>query len=362
MADINEIFNLVYKIKTSKGSGSGFFSKKHGVIITNHHVIDGEREVSVENSDKKPFKADVILISPKYDLAFLKPSREIPSPEINFSSTGNLKNMDKVLVLGYPFGFPFTVTEGIISNMNQLVNGQCYIQTDAAINPGNSGGPMVLPEGKIIGITTCKFKEAENMGFSLPADIIMKELEVFEKKMPHKYSVKCPSCSFLLEQEDEYCENCGAKLDAKKLFGKTPMSALSLFIEKTIQTMGIDPILARNGYEFWEFHKGSALLRIFVYRTNYLIATCPLVKLPQENLTELYKYILSNPALPFYLGVDKGIIYVSYRIHLTDINSSFSEKIMKNILEISLKADELDNYLIEKFGCVLSDEADKTAV
>ncbi|MBN1620160.1 trypsin-like peptidase domain-containing protein [candidate division WOR-3 bacterium] len=362
MTDLNEIFKLVFKIKTSRGSGSGFYSKKHGVIVTNFHVVNGEREVCVENTDKKPFKAEVVLISPRFDLAFLKPGCEIQAPEIDFAGVENLKNMDKVLVLGYPFGFPFTVTEGIISNTGQLVNGQCYIQTDAAINPGNSGGPMILPQGKVIGITTCKFKEAENIGFSLPADIISKELSIFEQKFPSKYSVRCPSCSFLLETEDEYCENCGAKLDSKTFFSMTSMSGLSVFVEKTIEMMGIDPILARNGYEFWEFHKGSALLRIFVYRTNYLIVTCPLVKLPQENLTELYKFILSNPVIPFYLGIDKGIVYISYRIHLSDINSSFSEKIKKDIVEISHKADEMDNYLINSFGCVLSEEADKTAV
>ncbi|MBN1151511.1 trypsin-like peptidase domain-containing protein [candidate division WOR-3 bacterium] len=358
MADLNSIFKLVFKIKTSKGSGSGFFSKKQNLIITNYHVVDGEREVAVEDSDKRAFKAEVILVSPKFDLAFLKPTKEIDGPDIDFSKADEVKNMDKVLVLGYPFGYPFTVTEGIVSNVKQLINGQYYIQTDAAINPGNSGGPMIMPGGKIVGITTCKFKEAENMGFSLPSDIIEKELEIFQTKAPGQYSVKCPSCGFLLQHEDEYCENCGAKIDSKKLFGKTPLSELSVFVENAIEKMGIDPILARNGYEFWEFHRGSALLRIFVYKTNYLIVTCPLVKLPQENLTEFYRYTLSEPELPFYLGVDKGILYISYRIHLSDINSSFSGQILNDMLEISKRADKLDNFLIEKFGCAPSDESD----
>jgi len=362
MTDLNQVFQLVFKIKTSRGSGSGFFSKKHDLIITNHHVVDGEREVAVENSSNRAMKAYVVLVSPKYDLAFLRPSRAIEAPELSFSNVEELKVMDRVLVLGYPFGYPFNVTEGIVSSVKQLVNGQYYIQTDAAINPGNSGGPMVLPDGRVIGITTCKLNEAENMGFSLPADMIGRELGLLEKRQPAAYSVRCPSCSALLEQEDEYCENCGADLEAKKLFGRTPLSDLSVFAENAIERMGIDPVLARNGYEFWEFHRGSALIRIFVYRTSYLTVTCPLVKLPTENLTALYTYLLSDPVNPYVLGVHDGIVYLSYRAHLSDINSVHAESVSERVVELSAVADRLDAHLIERFGCELSDEADKAVV
>lgn len=362
MADLNQVFQLVFKVRTSRGSGSGFYSKKHNVIITNHHVVDGEREVAVENTGNSAMKADVLLVSPKYDLAFLRPSREIEAPDLDFSMVEELKVMDRVLVLGYPFGYPFNVTEGIVSSVRQLVDGQYYIQTDAAINPGNSGGPMVLSDGRVIGITTCKLKEAENMGFSLPADMIGRELGLLERRQPEAYSVRCPSCSTLLEQEDEYCENCGVSLEGKKLFGKTPLSDLSVFAEKAIGKMGIDPVLTRNGYEFWEFHRGSALIRIFVYRSNYLTVTCPLVKLPTENLTELYRYLLSDPVKPYVLGVHEGTVYISYRAHLSDIGSTHSETISECIVNMTAVADEMDRHLVDKFGCELSDEADKTVV
>ena len=362
MNNMDDIYKLVFKVKTSKGSGTGFFSKKHGVIITNHHVVEGEREIAVENSGNKAFRADVLMLAPKYDLAFLKPSLPIDAPELEFTNSGDLQIAERVLVLGYPYGYPFNVTEGIISSTGQLVGGTRYVQTDAAINPGNSGGPMVLPDGKIIGVTTCKLTNAENMGFSLPAEILSAELLSLESKMPQVFSVKCPSCSFLMEAEDEYCENCGVTLEVKKLFGRAPLSSLSQFIEKTLRTMGTDPVLARSGGEFWEFHRGSALVRIFVYKHNYLTVTSPLVKLPEQNLSDFYRYILSNPVLPFYLGVDRGLVYISYRTHLSDINTSFSDSISMNIIDIANKAEELDNYLVETFGCSFSEEADQSAV
>lgn len=362
MTELDQVFKLVFKVRTSGGSGSGFFSKKHNIIITNHHVVDGEREVAVENRANRAMRADVLLVSPKYDLAFLRPSREIEAPDLCFSMPEELKVMDRVLVLGYPFGYPFNVTEGIVSNVRQLVNGQYYIQTDAAINPGNSGGPMVLPDGRVVGITTCKLKEAENMGFSLPAEVIGRELDLLEKRQPGAYSVRCHSCGTLLEQEDEYCENCGVGLDAKRLFGRTPLSDLSVFVEKAIGGMGIDPVLARNGCEFWEFHRGSALIRIFVFRSSYLTVTCPLVKLPVENLTELYRYLLSDPVQPYVLGVHEGTVYISFRAHLSDTGSKHSDRILDGIVKMPGVADELDRRLAEEFGCELSDEADKTAV
>jgi len=202
MNNMDDIYKLVFKVKASRGSGTGFFSKKHGVIVTNHHVVEGEREIAVENAGNKAFRADVLMISPRYDLAFLKPSMPIDAPELEFTNSADLRIAERVLVLGYPYGYPFNVTEGIISSTGQLVKGTRYIQTDAAINPGNSGGPMVLPDGRIIGVTTCKLTEAENMGFSLPAEILASELAGLESRMPLVYSVKCPSCSFLMEQED----------------------------------------------------------------------------------------------------------------------------------------------------------------
>lgn len=140
------------------------------------------------------------------------------------------------------------------------------------------------------------------------------------------------------------------------------MSDLSVFAEKAIKRMGMDPVLARDGYESWEFHRVSALIRIFVYRSNYLTVTCPLVKLPDENLTDLYSYLLSDPVSPYVLGVHEGIVYLSYRAHLSDINSAHAGSISDRVVKMSAVADRLDAHLVEEFGCEFSDEADKAVV
>ena len=357
MSDLKQVFKTVVKINTSKGSGSGFYLRNNDIIVTNHNVVAGQRAVALETRDMEKLKAIVLQVNPLLDLAFLKPVHSLSVPMLSFLTLNHVENRDKVLVLGYPLGLPFTVTEGIISSNRQLLDGKYYIQTDAAVNPGNSGGPMITPDGQVIGITTCKFAKAENMGFALPADHIISELEYFIQNPVSQFSVKCPSCDFLLLQKADYCENCGVKLDADRLFKEPILSLLATFVEESLTKMGIDPIIARSGYEFWLFHRGSALIRIFVYNNTYLVVTCPLAMLPKSKLSDLYKYILSNPVSPFYLGIYMGTIYLSYRMHLSDITSKHRNTIQENLVNLVVKADELDNYLVNTYNCTWPKEA-----
>jgi serine protease Do len=102
-------------------------------------------------------------------------------------------------------------------------------------------------------------------------------------------------------------------------------------------------------------------MRFFVYRNSYLFGTCPLVKLPKANLKELYTYLLESHAAPYYFGISEGIIYLSYRVHLDDLNSPQIESIKKNIVEMPVKADDLDNFLVDKFNCEWSVESKQDA-
>lgn len=354
---INNVSQGVVKIATSTGSGSGFYLKEYNVIVTNHHVVSGHRVVSIEMHNEKKCTAKVIMINPNLDIAFLAPSQNIELPEISIKPSEEIKNMDTVSVLGYPYGMPFTITEGIVSSVKQLLGNQTYIQTDAAVNPGNSGGPLVNVKGEVIGITTCKFTQADNMGFALPIHHLPAELEALKDNPDRLFSVKCPSCAHLLFEQEEYCPNCGNDLDVSALFSEQELNPLAQFVEKSLQLSGMDPVIARNGYDYWEFHQGSALIRVFAYGNEHVFATCPLVKLPKTNLQEVYNYILSNPVSPYLLGISESIIYLSYRVHLSDLTSTHAETIQKELMNLANKADELDNYLITTFQCEPSEHS-----
>jgi len=147
MSELEKIFPVVVKINTAEGSGTGVYLKQEDVIVTNYHVVGGFRKVGVETQTKVTLPADVILVNPLLDIAILKPHKILDVPHATFQRHSTISNTDKVSVLGFPFGMPFQVTEGIISSVKQVLSGQTYIQTDAAVNPGNSGGPVVNMKG-----------------------------------------------------------------------------------------------------------------------------------------------------------------------------------------------------------------------
>jgi serine protease Do len=354
MSDIlHNLASAVFKVNTSAGSGSSFYLKDKNILVTNFHVIEGFKNVSVEDHQKNRYRADVIIADKNKDIAFLKIKGQLEAPQINYEAAGVIKNLDQVYVLGFPFGMPYTVTEGIVSSPNQMMDGRNYIQTDAAVNPGNSGGPVVDASGRLVGMTTAKFTEADNMGFAIPVTDLISEFNLLEQHAEGAYTVNCGSCNNLLFEETEYCGNCGNQMDVN-LWAETPLTNIGIFVEDALQSAGIDPILARTGYEFWSFYQGSSLMRIFVYDKNYLFATSPLNTLPTTNLDVLFKYLLSNPIAPYKLGLNDNMVFISYRVHLSDIFSGERDRIKKELSLMPHKADDMDDFLVKEYGCQYS--------
>lgn len=353
MSTTNNIENSVYRINTANGSGTGFYLLSENVVVTNYHVVNGSLWVSIEGQDKNRHLAEVIYVNPGKDIAFLradklpKPVKTVLTNHNNITSTRN-----KVLVLGYPFGMPFTVTEGIISNPNQIINGSNYIQTDAAINPGNSGGPIINEKGELIGIVTSKFTEADNMGFAIPIETLREELEICNE-LNDTLTIGCSSCNGLIYEKTAYCPNCGRDID-EKLFEEYPLSDFSLKVEEAITKLNIDPVLARSGRERWYFHQGSAEIRMFVYDNNYLFATSPLNNLPRKNLAEVYEYILTTDLGKHRLSISDNQIFLSYRIHISDLYSEYKDEILEDVAQLAIKADELDDVFVKQFGAKMT--------
>lgn len=349
MFDHKELSKAVFKVNSSGGSGSSFYLKSKGVFVTNFHVVQGFKQVSVENTEMDRFLARVVMVNPNEDIAILKTTESFDTPELLLNMTPGVNSGDKVFVAGYPFGMPFTITEGIVSAAKQLMEGRHYIQTDAAVNPGNSGGPVINANGEVVGITTAKFNNADNMGFAIPAETIKEELQMVEEIKDGVYTVVCQSCNTLIKEKTEYCQNCGANIDTK-LWDENPLTDLSVFCEDAIRSLGIDPVLARTGHEFWEFHHGSSLIRMFVFNRDYIYATSPLNNLPSKNLEKLYRDILDTKNNPYILGIDENKIYVSYRVHITDTLSAHAGRIREELTGFARKANDLDDYFFIEYG------------
>lgn len=354
MSDGQLIDKLIYKVNTAYGSGTCFALADNNVFVTNYHVVKSFREVCIENSSKDCYLAKVIFVDPVRDLAFLRTAEKIEMPAIQLS-TAPIQRGDKAFVAGFPYGMPLGITAGIISATSQLMENKPYIQVDAAVNPGNSGGPLMNEKNEVIGVIVSKFSNADNMGFAIPVKELIDTLPLLAETKD-SFALKCPSCDSLLFTSTKFCSSCGSQID-EHLFDTYQVTKLGEFCEGAIAKIGINPVIARKGQEFWEFYVGSAMLRMFVCYKNYLFVTSPLNHLPKKNMEPLFSYLLSNPVAPYQLGIYDNLIYISYRIALTDINTKYHDDLLMNIAGILHKADEMDDFFLEKYGCEKSQYA-----
>jgi serine protease Do len=160
------------------GLGSGVIISSDGYIVTNNHVVDGAKVVTVTLSDGREFSARVVGRDPQTDVAVIKvQAKDLPA--ITFASSKDVEVGDRVLAIGNPFGIGETVTTGIVSATGRRagigLKYEDFIQTDAAINPGNSGGALVDVEGRLVGINTAILSRSggfQGVGLAVPSDLV----------------------------------------------------------------------------------------------------------------------------------------------------------------------------------------------
>ncbi len=166
--------------------GSGFIIRQDGLIVTNHHVVEGATEVMVTLADGRDFPADVVGTDEITDLALLRLRNASGLPVAPLGTSRNLIIGEWAIAIGNPFGFSLSnaepsVTAGVISGVGRnIVPGEegsgmyvDMIQTDASINPGNSGGPLVNALGQVIGVNASILSPSNGsvgLGFAIPID------------------------------------------------------------------------------------------------------------------------------------------------------------------------------------------------
>lgn len=165
------------------GFGTGVIMSSDGYIITNAHVVEGGRRVSVSLYDGTYLGCELVGFDPYSDLAVLKASPSSPLPVAEFGDSSELQVGDIALALGNPLGTELwgTMTDGIISAINRDVvmddgTTMTLIQTTAAINSGNSGGALLNSRGQVVGITNMKIiaddNTIEGLGFAIPTSTV----------------------------------------------------------------------------------------------------------------------------------------------------------------------------------------------
>lgn len=162
--DAEETYNSVVVVYTDTGVGSGFAIEEN-LLLTNAHVVEDNKTVTINLYNDSPIKGTVIKIDNNKDLALIQTKKSLPVLDINKEK---ISIGDEVYAIGAPKDMPYTMTKGIISALDRQIGKNSYIQLDASVNSGNSGGPLLDSNGKVIGVITLKASDAEGIGFAIP--------------------------------------------------------------------------------------------------------------------------------------------------------------------------------------------------
>ena len=218
--------------RNANALGSGFVISSDGFIVTNHHVINGADQITIEFNDGSFRDAVVIGSDENIDIALLKVDAETMLEFVDFGNSDISRVGDWVMAMGNPLGQGFSVSVGIISARNRELAGNYddYIQTDAAINRGNSGGPLFNMDGDVVGVNTAILSPnggSIGIGFSMASNVVepvVKQLREFgevrrgwlgvsigdlNQDMADALGMKEPSGSIVLEVYDGPSKDAG---------------------------------------------------------------------------------------------------------------------------------------------------------
>jgi S1-C subfamily serine protease len=166
--------------RLAEGAGSGVIFAPDGYILTNSHVVDGARSITITLADGQDIPGTAVGEDPETDVAVVR----ITPPNGRTLLRASLGNSDKlqvgqlVIAIGSPAGLQSTVTAGIVSALHRTLPGyggrliEDIIQTDAAINPGNSGGPLVNARGEVVGLNVAVLQQTQGLSFAIPINTV----------------------------------------------------------------------------------------------------------------------------------------------------------------------------------------------
>lgn len=206
--------------------GSGFIVSHDGLVLTNAHVVDGAKEVTVKLSDHREFKAKVLGADRSSDIAVLKIDGH-DFPVVQIGNSDQLGVGDYVLAIGEPFGLEETATAGIVSAKGRSLPGDGYvpfIQTDAAVNPGNSGGPLFDANGAVVGINAQIYSNSggyQGVSFAIPINLAVQvkdqivktgkvaharlgvEVQTLDQSLADSFKLQAPNGALVAKVEPE---------------------------------------------------------------------------------------------------------------------------------------------------------------
>lgn len=204
------------------GSGAGVLLSRSGLVVTNHHLVEGWSTAEVGLAGGERGQARVVRSYRDADLAFL----QLDSPLLEAALAQQRQRLigrqvpagrwpvvgETVLVIGHPMGLERSLSRGVVSGCDRTVDGRRYLQLDASINPGNSGGPVCSERGEWLGIVTCSRIDCEGVSFAIPMPVVYSKLRSYRaERAAQPQQLYCSVCG-RGSPPGRYCAHCGSLL------------------------------------------------------------------------------------------------------------------------------------------------------
>ena len=326
-----------------QGSGSGVILSSDGFIVTNNHVINGAKEITVVTANNNEYEAVLIGTDPTTDIALLKIDAE-DLKTIVVANSDAVRLGQWVLAVGNPFNLTSTVTAGIISAKGRDINIideqsaiESFIQTDAAVNPGNSGGALVNTGGELVGINTAISSRSgsfEGYSFAVPANLVMKvvgDLKEFGRVQRAFMGINYNELNASLSEELRLTINSGVYV-ANVIEGGAADEA---GIKKGDVIINVDGKQVRTGADLTEAigsHRPGEQLNVLVNR---------------NGINQQYRMVLKNRLGTTEMLTKEEEIIRSYGAKLSELTINEKRKLG---LRYGVKVDEVLGGRFQKAG------------
>jgi serine protease Do len=240
---------------TAQSLGSGFVWSSDGIVVTNNHVVEGASRIIVNFNGGAQLPAKLIGVDPDSDVAVLRvDAKGLAAAPIGTS--GDLMIGESVIAVGNPFGLSGTVTTGVVSALGRSVPSKeagrtftDFIQTDASINPGNSGGPLLNIEGKVVGINTAIYANAQGIGFAIPVDRARKVVQdIVRYGQVHSAWIGAVTATLTPEEAKRIGVRVGQGALVARVFSGSPAQAAGLRAGDVITAVGDKAVDSREAF------------------------------------------------------------------------------------------------------------------
>jgi S1-C subfamily serine protease len=349
---IRDRLRSVVIIRDSLGVGSGFYVADTGIIVTNAHVVGPMLSMSVQRFDRSKREARVVRVATAYDLALLWDQTASVPPPLPLAESADVAHGETVYAIGHPVGLDFTITRGIVSSTNRLMNGAYHVQTDVVMHPGSSGGPILNERGQIVGVSTFGLR-SDGLNFALSVRYVHELLGQMIVKPTTGNARRCVVCGTKNLRVRRSCRKCGVPLEAE---GDAPPSRPARTStppdappaeDATIQRIRrcaerLDPrpeSIATRGLVLEIAWRGCALTAtVFPGATEpYVSVTSPAVDLPADESARLMRLALEinmQASLEAKLGLRGGQLYVAADRALEALDDEEIVALLRRVVDV----------------------------